>query len=74
MIEFIIGVFVGVILYYATYCIFKKKQKVSGTFVIDTVNPEKDVCTFEFAESLNDIYAKKQIVLDIKVIEENSRG
>ena len=69
MMEFLIGVFVGVLTAYIIYCLSKKKQKVSGTFVINAADPEKDVCTFEFDESLNDIYTKKQILLNVRVVE-----
>lgn len=67
--ELLIGVLVGALALYTIQCLCKKKQKISGTFVIDTADPLKDVCTFELEESLNDIYTKKQIVLNVKVIE-----
>lgn len=66
MVEFVVGIIVGAILYYA----FGARKKSSGTFVIDTTDPMKDICRFEMDESLNDIYSKKHIWLKVKVIEE----
>ena len=64
--DFIIGVFVGALLCY----LLAGRKKVSGTFVFDTTDPEKDVCRFELDEDLNSIYMKKQIVLNVKVYDE----
>lgn len=63
MMEFLIGIFVGALLYY----VFGERKKASGTFVIDTTDPEKDVCRFEMDESLNSIYMKRQILLNVRV-------
>ena len=41
-------------------------NKPSGTFVIDVSDPMKDVCRFEMDESLDSIYSKKQIILNVK--------
>lgn len=65
MVDFLIGIIVGAILLYA----FGNRKKASGTFVIDTTDPTKDICRFEMDESLNEIYSKKQILLKVKVIE-----
>lgn len=67
--EFLIGIFVGALLYY----VFGKRKKVSGTFVIDLTDPMKDVCSLNMDDSLNDIYSKKQIVLNVRVYEDNSQ-
>ena len=66
MVEFVIGIIVGAILYYA----FGVRKKPSGTFVIDLRDPEKDVCRLEMDENLNDIYSKRQIILNVRVYEE----
>ena len=66
--EFLIGILVGALLYY----VFGERKKASGTFVIDLRDPEKDVCRMEMDESLNDIYEKKRIVLNIRVYEDDS--
>ena len=56
--EFIVGIWVGLLLFY----VFGVRKKPSGTFVIDLRDPEKDVCRLEMDDSLNDIYSKKQII------------
>lgn len=66
--DFLIGIFVGALLYY----VFGKRNKTSGTFVIDFTDPMKDVCRFELEESLNTIYSKKQVTFNVKVYEEDS--
>lgn len=66
MVEFVIGIIVGAILYYA----FGVRKKPSGTFVIDLRDPEKDVCRLEMDDNLNDIYSKRQITLNVRVYEE----
>ena len=68
MLEFLIGIFMGAVMYY----VFGQRKKPSGTFVIDLRDPEKDVCRMEMDESLNDIYEKKQIILNVRVYEEDS--
>lgn len=49
-----------------TYFAIISEQKPSGTFVIDVSDPMKDICRFEMDESLDSIYLKKQIVLNVK--------
>ena len=66
--EFLIGILVGALLYY----VFGERKKASGTFVIDLRDPEKDICRMEMDESLNDIYEKKRIVLNVRVYEDDS--
>ena len=66
--EFIVGIWVGLLLYY----IFGMRKKPSGTFVIDLRDPEKDVCRLEMDDNLNDIYSKKQIILNVRVYEDDS--
>lgn len=66
--EFVIGIFVGGLLYY----VFCERKKPSGSFVIDFSDPNKDVCTLELEEHLDSIYSKKQIVLTVKIHGESS--
>ena len=66
--EFIVGIWVGLLLFY----VFGVRKKSSGTFVIDLRDPEKDVCRLEMDDSLNDIYSKKQIILNVRVYENDS--
>lgn len=68
MLEFVIGIIVGLILYY----VFGGRKKTSGTFIIDLTDPAKDVCRIELDDSLNDIYSKRQMVLNVKVYEDHS--
>lgn len=59
---FLGGLFVGI----GLSMLFRKKQKPSGSFVIDFRDPLKDVCTLELEEDLNSIYSKELITLRIK--------
>jgi hypothetical protein len=60
--DFAIGIIVGMLLYFA----FSERKKAAGTFFIDFSDPDKDVCRLELHENLNDIYAKKRIILNVK--------
>ena len=64
----IIGAIIGMILHYT----FEKRKKPSGTFVINLTDPTKDVCRIELNDSLNDIYSKQQMILNVKVYEDHS--
>ena len=64
---------VGIIVGFALCYVIGKLKKPSGTFVIDTSDPMKDICRFEMDESLNSIYSKKRIWLRIKVITDETR-
>lgn len=66
---FAVGLIVGCVI---TYYLTVKKVRPSGTFVIDLSDPMKDICRFEMEESLESIYAKKRIVLNIKTYGEDS--
>ena len=63
MIVGLIGVIIG---FWLTTYISIIDNKPSGTFVIDLTDPMKDVCRFEMDESLESIYSKKQITLNLK--------
>lgn len=65
--EYLFVLFVGILLGgLITYFAITKMIKPSGTFVIDLSDPMKDVCRFEMDESLDSIYSKKYIVLNVK--------
>lgn len=65
--EFLVCIIIGMIVGGGiTYFTITSELKSSGTFVIDVSDPMKDVCRFEMSESLDSIYSKKQIVLDVK--------
>ena len=64
----IVGVVIATFLRY----IFDVRKKPSGTFVIDLTDPAKDVCRIELDDSLNDIYYKRQMILNVKVYEDHS--
>lgn len=71
--DFILGFLIGGLIGLSLMLISTSKtNKVSGTFVIDLRDPTKDICRFEMDESLNSIYSKKQITLNVKVYEDNS--
>lgn len=65
LICFIVGVLVGMTVIYIT----KPYDHPSGTFVIDLSDPLKDVCRIEFDESIDDIYMKKSIVLNVRTYD-----
>lgn len=69
MIVGIVGVIIG---YWLAYFTIKMYNKTSGTFVIDLTDPLKDVCRFEMEESLESIYAKNQITLNVKTYSDIS--
>lgn len=66
MVEFVIGIFVGGLLYW----VFCEHKKPSGTFIIDMSDPmQEETFRINMDDSLDEIYNKKQIVLDVKVYE-----
>lgn len=66
--EFLIGIFVGGLLYY----IFAERKNASGKLILDLTESAEQPVVIKFHESLNDIYMRKQIVLDVEVLEDNS--
>lgn len=70
--DFVIGIIVGIVAGIILHCMFGKRKKPSGTFVIDLTDPTKDVCRIELDDSLNDIYSKRQMILNVKVYEDHS--
>lgn len=69
MVEFVIGIFLGGLLFW----LFFERKKSSGTFIIDlgSVN-EKEAIRLDFSEGLNSISTKKSIVLNVKVLDDDS--
>lgn len=67
--EFLIGVFVGGLLYW----LFVDRKKSSGIFTIDLSDPmNDDICGLTMYEGLNEISMKKRIIIDIKTVTDNS--
>lgn len=69
MIVGIVGVIIG---YWLAYFTIKMDNRTSGTFVIDLTDPLKDVCRFEMEESLESIYSKQRITLNVKTYNDIS--
>lgn len=67
--EFLFGLFAGLIGVGICEYIAYKIKKPSGTFIIDFRDPEKDVCRLELDESIDDIYVKKEITLRVKTFD-----
>lgn len=59
----LIGVIFGGVI---TYLTVNRNKKPSGSFVIDISDPMKDICRLELEESLESIYSKDQIILNVK--------
>lgn len=72
--EFVIGVIVGVLIGATSFKLYtdKKNKKVSGSFIMDFTDPMKDICRLELEESLDSIYSKKRISLNV-ITHENSQ-
>lgn len=72
--EFVIGVIVGFLIGATSFKLYtdKKSKKVSGSFIMDFTDPMKDICRLELEESLDSIYSKKRISLNV-ITHENSQ-
>lgn len=68
--EFLIGLFAGLIGVGLSEFIIHKLKRFAGTFIIDFSDPMKDICRLELDESIDEIYTKKQITLKIKTISQ----
>lgn len=68
--EFLIGLFVGTIIAGLFCYILSKRRKTSGTFIIDLTDPMKDICRLDLNESIDSIYIKKQIMLNVMTISQ----
>lgn len=49
------------------------RVKPSGVFMMDFSDPIKDVCTLHLDESLESVYKKKRIVLEVETHDYNSQ-
>lgn len=67
--EFVVGIFVGGLLFW----LFFTRKKPIGTFVIDFSDPMKDVFRFDWEVDINTVYTKKYVLFKVKVIEESSQ-
>lgn len=72
--EFVIGVIIGFLIGATSFKLYtdKKNKKVSGSFIMDFTDPMKDICRLELEESLDSIYSKKRISLNV-ITHENSQ-
>ena len=72
--EFVIGIIVGFLIAATSFKLYtdKKNKKVSGSFIMDFTDPMKDICRLELEESLDSIYSKKRISLNV-ITHENSQ-
>lgn len=72
--EFVIGIIVGFLIGGTSFKLYtdKKNKKVSGSFIMDFTDPMKDICRLELEESLDSIYSKKRISLNV-ITHENSQ-
>ena len=66
--EFVIGFFVGGLLFW----LFFERKKPVGTFIIDFSDVDKDMCTLQLDKNLNELYLKKHILLRVKFMDYNS--
>lgn len=67
--EFLFGLFAGLIATGICEYIAYKLKKPSGTFIIDFRDPEKDICRLELDESIDEIYEKKEITLRVQTFD-----
>ena len=72
--EFVIGIIIGFLIGATSFKLYtdKKNKKVSGSFIMDFTDPMKDICRLELEESLDSIYSKKRISLNV-ITHENSQ-
>ena len=72
--EFVIGIIVGFLIGATSFKLYtdKKNKKVSGSFIMDFTDPMKDICRLELEESLDSIYSKQRISLNV-ITHENSQ-
>ena len=68
--EFIIGMFVGGLMFW----LFFERKKLSGKFVIDFTDPLKDICRLELDEDINRIATRKQMTLKVELHELDSQN
>ena len=61
MVEFVIGIGVGLLLYY----VFGKRKVYDGDYIIDLSDPMKDVCRLELNDGPLSAWDKKHITLRV---------
>ena len=67
--EFVIGIAVGLLLYY----VFGDRKKYSGSLTIDLTMDAKEPIKLNIYEPLGDITSKKWIMLDVRVLTDDSQ-
>ena len=67
--DFVIGILAGV--FVSWVFVVLNKQKPSGSFIFDMTNPEEEPCRLELDDSISEIYNKKYVILQIKVLEDS---
>ena len=60
--DFLIGIFVGGLLFWILF----DRKKPSGKFIIDFRDTAETLFTVKLAEHVNDIYGKKSILLTVE--------
>lgn len=66
--EFLIGIFVGGFLYW----VFAERKRSSGSFIVNTSDPMDETLKIEMYDSISEVCSKKQILLDVKILNEDS--
>lgn len=66
--DYVIAIIIGALLYYA----FAERKKSSGVFVIDLREDAEQPIQLKMDVGLNSIYTKKHVLLDVKVLEDDS--
>ena len=67
--DFVIGILVGAFLYW----VFAERKRASGSFIINMSDPMDETFKLEMYDSLGEIYRKKKILLNVKIIGDNSQ-
>lgn len=66
--EFLIGIFVGGFLYW----VFAERKRSSGSFIVNMSDPMDETLKIEMYDSISEVCSKKQILLDVKILNEDS--
>ena len=67
--DFLIGILVGAFLYW----VFAERKVASGSFIINMSDPMDETFRLELHDSLGEIYNKKKIFLNVKILTDNSQ-
>lgn len=68
--DFVFGVLVGALAAWLLIDVLHK-PKPSGSFIFDMANPEEEPCRLEMDDSISELYHKKYVVLQVKVLEDS---